>query len=193
VRHEHTRRQTIKAIGILAVGTSLAGCTSSGGSGNGGDGTSGDGTSGDSNGGGVDEVIEMTDALEFEPADLNVEAGETVAWENVGSVIHTVTAFGEEIPADAAYFASGGADSERAARDGYPPTGGIDGGESYENTFETTGTYEYFCIPHEGNGMTGTIDVFEPAGGDAGCPDYQCEMRSSSERSSPSSASTTGT
>lgn len=184
MRYEHTRRQTVKAIGILAVGTVLAGCGSTGGSSNGGDGTSGDGTStsGDSNGGGIDETIEMTDALEFEPADLNVDVGETVAWENVGSATHTVTAFEDRIPADAAYFASGGADSERAARDSYPPEGGIERGESYEHTFETTGTYEYGCLPHEGNGMTGTIEVFKKAGGDAGCMDRPCETRWSSER-----------
>ncbi|WP_241997224.1 plastocyanin/azurin family copper-binding protein [Halorubrum sp. SD626R] len=31
--------------------------------------------------------------------------------------------------------------------------------ENYEHTFEEPGTYEYFCIPHEGSGMVGTVRV----------------------------------
>lgn len=182
--YDHTRRRTVEAIGSLAFGTSLVGCVNIDGSTDGGNDTSGTDTSrndtnGDSTGGGgtggdVNGTIEMTDALEFEPAELNVDVGGTVVWENVGSVTHTVTAFENRIPADATYFASGGADSERAARTSFPPRGGIDGGESYEHTFETTGTYEYFCISHEGKGMTGTISVFNKSGGDAGCIDYPC-------------------
>jgi halocyanin-like protein len=40
-------------------------------------------------------------------------------------------------------------------------------GFSYENTFETLGTYTYFCRPHEASGMKGGIIVAEgePAGG----------------------------
>lgn len=61
-----------------------------------------------------------------------------------GGIGHSVTAYGDEIPDDAAYFASGGFDSEDAARDAYPDEGNIPGGESYSHTFETAGTYEYF-------------------------------------------------
>lgn len=106
----------------------------------------------------------MTDELAFEPAEITVSVGQTVVWENVGSVPHSVTAYDAEIPAEAAYFASGGYDSEQAARDGYvasdPDSGAIQGGESYEHTFEVAGTYEYFCIPHESS-MTGTVRVEE--------------------------------
>lgn len=49
--------------------------------------------------------------------------------------------------------------AERAARDGSDAEGTIEGGDCEEHTFETTGTNEYFCIPHEGSGMTGTITV----------------------------------
>lgn len=185
MRYEHTRRQTVKAVGAVAVGTALAGCGSTDGSTDGADGiretgTGGNGTRGEGTGGNpdgvVDVVIRMTDDLEFEPAKLNVDSGNTVAWKNVGSVTHTVTAYEDRIPAEATYFASGGASSEQAGRDSYPPDGGIAAGESYEHTFEETGTYEYFCIPHEGNGMTGTIDVFNKAGGDAGCIDLPCKV-----------------
>lgn len=103
-------------------------------------------------------LVEMTDDLAFEPASVEVPLDETVVWRNVGGVPHTVTAYGDEIPADAAYFASGGFASEGAARDGYD-RGAIGDGDDYAHTFETPGEYRYFCLPHEGTGMTGSVTV----------------------------------
>jgi plastocyanin len=101
-------------------------------------------------------------AATFEPARIEVSVDETVVWMNTNSRAHTVTAYEAGIPEDAEYFASGGYDSEEAARNGYQPgnpdSGDIPAGESYEHTFEVTGTYEYFCIPHEST-MVGTIVV----------------------------------
>jgi plastocyanin len=108
-------------------------------------------------------TIDMTDGLIFDPASATIPPGTTVVWENVGSVGHSVTAYEERIPAEAAYFASGGFESESAARDGYPAQGDVPGGESYEHTFETVGEYEYFCIPHESAGMVASITVEEGA------------------------------
>jgi len=34
-------------------------------------------------------------------------------------------------------------------------------GFTYSHTFETLGTYEYYCVPHESAGMLGTIEVVE--------------------------------
>jgi plastocyanin len=110
---------------------------------------------------GQTHTVDMTDELVFDPESLTIAPGDTVVWENVGSVGHSVTAYEEDIPAEAEYFASGGFDNESAARSNYPGQGDIAGGESYEYTFETTGTYEYFCIPHESVGMVGTITVQE--------------------------------
>ncbi len=103
----------------------------------------------------------MTDSLAFEPKKIQVEAGTTVTFDNVGSIGHTVTAYEDKIPDGASYFASGGFDSLQAAKDGYSNgmKGNIPKGESYEVTLETTGTYEYYCIPHEMNGMVGQIKV----------------------------------
>jgi len=103
----------------------------------------------------------MTDELAYEPKKIQVESGTTVTFENVGSIGHTVTAYEDKIPGGADYFASGGFDSLQAAKDGYSngQEGNIPKGESYEVTLETTGTYEYYCIPHEMNGMVGTIKV----------------------------------
>lgn len=70
----------------------------------------------------------------------------------------TVTAYDDGVPDGAAYFASGQLDGESAACDGFPD-GSIGGGEAYEHTFVTGGRYEYFCLPREQAGMTGTVSV----------------------------------
>lgn len=104
-------------------------------------------------------TVEMTNGLKFAPKRIEVSAGTTVTWENAGSVPHSVTAYEEEIPDGATYFASGGADSQSAAEEAYPDQGRIGEDGSYEYTFETKGTYEYYCIPHEMNGMVGFVKV----------------------------------
>ncbi|MFB6299500.1 MAG: plastocyanin/azurin family copper-binding protein [Halobacteriales archaeon] len=115
---------------------------------------------------GTTHTVEMTDELVYDPEEITIAPGDTVVWENVGSVGHSVTAYEDNIPDGADYWASGGFDSEQAARNNYPQQGDIPGGESYEHTFETTGTHEYFCIPHETVGMVGTVTVQE--GGEGG-------------------------
>jgi plastocyanin len=117
-----------------------------------------------SDGGAETHTVDMTDDLVFDPEDITIAPGDTVVWENVGETGHTVTAYEDEIPDDAEYFASGGFDSEQAARDGYPDEGDIPGGESYEHTFETEGEFGYFCIPHESAGMVGSVTVQEGGG-----------------------------
>jgi len=112
-------------------------------------------------------TIDMNDNLEFVPAEAQVDPGTTVTWENVGSIEHSVTAYEDEIPDEAEYFASGDFDSESSARDAYPD-GSIGGDGTYEHTFETEGEYGYFCIPHESAGMTGTVTVGRRGGGDGG-------------------------
>lgn len=117
---------------------------------------------------GTTTTVDMTDQLVFDPDEIAVTPGTTVVWENVGTVGHSVTAYEGEIPEDATYFASGGFETEDAARSAYsagdPESGDVPGGETYEHTFEVEGTYEYFCIPHEGVGMIGTVEVSEDAG-----------------------------
>ncbi len=152
---------------MTAVG--LAGCTSGDGSDGdtGGDGGGGgDGGSDGSDGGSGDEwvqtdTVDMTDELVYDPPKVEVEAGTTLTFENAGSIGHTVTAYEDKIPDGASYFASGGYDSEQAAKDAYNENqgGNVPEGETYEVTLETTGTYEYYCIPHEMNGMVGEIKV----------------------------------
>ncbi|WP_248515467.1 cupredoxin domain-containing protein [Salinarchaeum laminariae] len=145
VRATHTRRELIGRLGagsVAAIGVAVAGCMG-----------------GDDGGGGGDGNTVTMGTREFQPSSLTVETGATVTWENDSTVGHTVTAYDDGIPEGAAYFASGGFDSEEDARNGFTSGGLIESDQSFEHTFETAGTYEYFCIPHEGQGMTGTITV----------------------------------
>ncbi|MFB6149204.1 MAG: plastocyanin/azurin family copper-binding protein [Halobacteriales archaeon] len=118
--------------------------------------------------GGTTHTVEMTDQLVYEPKKITIAPGDTVEWKNVGSVGHSVTAYEDKIPKNADYWASGGFKSEQAARNAYPQEGNIAGGESYKHTFETTGTHEYFCIPHEAVGMVGSVVVEKGAGQESG-------------------------
>ena len=104
------------------------------------------------------QTVTMPDDLTFEPKTATIETGETVKWMNESDIEHTVTTYEGEIPDEATYFASGGFESERAARNRVNE-GLIAPGEDYEHTFDQPGTYGYFCIPHESSGMVGTVRV----------------------------------
>jgi plastocyanin len=103
-------------------------------------------------------TVEMTDGQRFDPATITINAGETVTWVSESDEAHTVTAYGNEIPEGASYFASGGASNEEEARDSLSK-GLLESGDTFEVTLDQPGTYEYYCIPHEGSGMKGTITV----------------------------------
>ena len=96
-------------------------------------------------------TITMTNALRFEPATLSIQKGTTVTWRNTTGTIHTVT--------DDLGKAANKADA--ALPSGAQPwdSGNINPGETFQHTFDTPGTYEYFCTPHEAAGMVGTITV----------------------------------
>lgn len=107
-------------------------------------------------------TVEMTDALTFEPAHVTIRPGRTVRWTNPSEVKHTVTADPAlaiepdhvRLPEGAKTFNSG-------------PVGT---GESWSHAFTVPGRYEYFCIPHELDGMVGTV-VVEEAPGPAPSPE----------------------
>lgn len=107
----------------------------------------------------ADHVVEMT-AVAYEPADLTVSQGDTVAWVHDEGEAHSVTAYEVGIPDDAAYWASGGFESRSAAETGWKEgSGAVQSGHAYVHTFESPGTHEYFCIPHEAAGMVGSVTV----------------------------------
>ena len=97
---------------------------------------------------------------EFDPETLTVSAGDTVVWANETEESHTVTAVQQSLPDDADYFSSGGASSEDAATKSLTAEL-IDPGDSFEWTVGEPGTYRYYCIPHRGDGMEGTVVVEE--------------------------------
>lgn len=106
-----------------------------------------------------DYDIGMT-RMDFEPETYEVAVGETVVWNNTSEARHTVTAYEGTLPEGAAYWATGGYDSEAAARDAWEDGAGIiETRETFEHTFEVPGTVEYVCLPHEVGGMVGTIVV----------------------------------
>jgi plastocyanin len=107
----------------------------------------------------ADHVVDMN-AVAYDPAEFTVSQGDTVAWKYAAGEPHSVTAYRDGIPGGATYWASGGFDSEEAARRGWEDgNGAVKSGQSFVHTFETTGTHEYFCVPHEAAGMVGTVIV----------------------------------
>ncbi|MFC6952419.1 DUF5059 domain-containing protein [Halorubellus litoreus] len=109
----------------------------------------------------ADHVVDMK-AVAFDPVELTVSKGDKVAFEHVGGEPHSVTAKADGIPSDAEYWASGGFASQEKAETGWENgTGAVASGQSYLHTFETTGTHEYYCIPHAAAGMEATIVVEE--------------------------------
>ena len=129
------RRQALRAVGAAAVG-GLAGCL----------------------GGPAEPRRVRMVGLEFRPRRVSVGVGRTVEWVNESDVGHTVTAYEDELPSGAAFFASGGFETEAAARRDL--AGGlIDTGGTFAHVFATPGEFPYFCVPHEGSGMTGVVEV----------------------------------
>lgn len=108
-----------------------------------------------------DATVRLTPppAPAFEPSTVQITTGETVRWENEGQRPGSVTAYGDEIPRGADYFASGGTKREVAARMLYPLVGALARGDRYHHRFETPGEYRYFSIPTESRGTKGTVVV----------------------------------
>ena len=98
-------------------------------------------------------VVEMTERLRFEPTALTVAPGDTVTFITVGSAPHNVVT-------DAGQAKD---PSHAVVPQGVEPFASpmVQGGESWQYTFDTPGEYVYFCKPHEALGMVATITVAE--------------------------------
>jgi plastocyanin len=72
-------------------------------------------------------VVEPGDVISwhYEPASMSVSAGSTVTWVNQGTTAVTVT-----------------------SPDGLFDSESIVGGGSFSYTFDTPGTFRYFCVPY---------------------------------------------
>ena len=98
-------------------------------------------------------MLSEGDARRFEPAELTIPKGTTVTWQHVSGSTHTATADPSRV-SDLANVALPG---------GVEPwdSGNLTSGQTWSYTFDVPGTDRYFCAPHEGRGMLGTITVTE--------------------------------
>ena len=87
----------------------------------------------------VDVTMGSNGNLVFEPNDISISVGETVHFVNGMLPPHNI-------------IVEGRADLSREALMFNP-------GESQDIKFADAGDYDFFCGPHQGAGMTGTIHV----------------------------------
>ena len=113
-------------------------------------------------------TVGMYTDLYFDPIGLFVEPGTTVSFELVSGV-HSATAYHP----DNEY-----ALNRRIPRDGPSwNTGQFSEKGAFRNvTFETSGTHDYYCIPHKQLGMVGRIVVGDPGGPAAESPNPDGEL-----------------
>lgn len=86
--------------------------------------------------GGAVQVIDIQ-GLSFSPRDVTVARGTRIRWTNNSGMLHTVTPDGH---------------SAWQGRD-------LSNGQTFEVVLDQVGTFNYYCVPHRGDGMTGTIRV----------------------------------
>lgn len=127
-----TRRELLSALVVSVV----AACTS-------------DRPTGPEDGGGVE--VQLTSQLTFSPATLNISVGDTVTFKNTSSFPHSATCD----PSKAANASHVTLPSGAATWD----SGILTAGSQFSHTFTVPGRYDYICIPHEQQGMLGTINV----------------------------------
>ena len=94
---------------------------------------------------GQDVVVGPNGLLVFQPEEFTISAGATVTWE-WDSDGHNVRP--SSTPGGSDWSGTPGGDGTT-----------YDEGYVHEHTFTTTGTYEYYCAPHRGAGMTGSFTV----------------------------------
>ncbi len=78
--------------------------------------------------------MSANDALTFSPNSANITHGQSVCWQNTGSIPHTVT-----------------------SNDGTSFNSTLPSGQMFVHTFPTAGSFAFHCTIHAG--MTGTISV----------------------------------
>ncbi len=95
-------------------------------------------------------IVEMTGDYEFVPSSLTIKQGDSVKWVLIGKD-HEV-ASGTVIE---------GPDGREGVPDGLWDSGSLTSGkkESFTYTFNSTGTFPYYCESHVDQGMIGSITV----------------------------------
>ena len=102
--------------------------------------------------------VSLSPGRRFDPPSLTVPSGATVTWVSRTDDAHSVTASQASLSDEADYFSSGGFASEEEARANLADAL-IQPNGDFSVTFDEAGRYEYFCIPHEADGMRGVIIV----------------------------------
>lgn len=132
------RRRFLHAVSVTSLVGLLAGCTDGAGDGNGGD-DGGDGGDTDEN----TVVVGPNGSFTFDPDSLTVSPGTEVlfVWDSGGHNLDV-----DSQPDGASWEGVGETQSS---------------GFEHSHTFDTAGEYEYYCSPHQSQGMNGSITVEE--------------------------------
>jgi plastocyanin len=140
-----SRRNIMKKVAIvlnivvLSIIFSFYGCSIAGQTNSGSSTTQSSGT--------ATHIVKMTGDYEFVPSSLTIKQGDSVEWV-VTSKVHEVES-GTVIE---------GPDGKEGVPDGLWDSGKMDSG-SFTYTFNSTGTFPYYCEMHLDQGMIGSITV----------------------------------
>ncbi len=99
----------------------------------------------------VDKIVDMTATLNFAPNAVTINSGDTVEFRNISTFTHTVSTEADTTVEQQAVLLPNGAEPFNS--------GDVAPGQTFTHTFTTPGTYRYFCEPHVGQGMIGTVIV----------------------------------
>merc|ERR1712060_42858 len=83
--------------------------------------------------------------LVFEPSTVTINKGESVTWKNNAGFPHNIMFDEDEIPS--------GANADALSNEDYLNAPG----ETVTRTFDVSGSYSYYCEPHQGAGMQGKV------------------------------------
>jgi plastocyanin len=136
-------------IAMIALTTIVAGCSSDSGDHRSSE-TSGYRAGGEKSATAHEAMVDITEHM-FSPREITIRSGESIVWKNNTSETHTVTCDPTKVTNRDDVVMPTGAKAFHS--------GDIRPGKSYKQTFNTVGTYRYVCLPHEKDGMTGTITV----------------------------------
>ncbi len=110
---------------------------------------------------GTTHVINMVqkgpNSYAFEPSDLTIKVGDAVEFKGVSGLGHDVAFYPDSIPPGAAAVIN--AAIQDKPQDLATPM--IQDGQSVTVSFAgaPTGTYKFYCIPHQAMGMKGTLTI----------------------------------
>lgn len=85
--------------------------------------------------------------LVFDPSSITIKAGETVEWVNNVGFPHNVVFDEDEVPEGVSVDSLSHEDYLNAP------------GQKVSSKFSKPGTYKYYCEPHQGAGMAGSVTV----------------------------------